>query len=181
MDRVSHDLVARCRSNRLDGDEWGHEVFKGVSFYKDPEQGALLCPARRGAVTSIKRLEKLGFRNFYIRQVADVIGNGMTTEIGFMETEESKKELAGDLKTYFRTTKGTVYDATLIEECSHYTRKDNGKLEAEEGFHDDCVVAAACAVQANIWLDRLSKPIPRDDRPQWLIRDDRRKQSAWTV
>ena len=168
MDRLDQDIVARCRSNRLDEDEWGYELHKAVTFYKDQDQGALVIPARRGATNAIKRLEKLGHSNFYVRQVPDVVGNGMTKQIGFLETEDSKKELVGDLRTYLRTTKARVYDAVLLDECSTYIRHDNGKLGAEEGHHDDCVVSAACAVQGDLWLERRPRQVPRDDTPYWL-------------
>lgn len=180
MDRKGWDLIARCRTNRVDEDEWGYELYKAAAYFRDLEQPALVTPARRGATNAIKRLEKLGFRNFYVRQVADVTGHGMTNQIGFLETEESKKELAGDLRTYLRTTRARVYDALLLDECSTYIRHDNGKLGAEEGHHDDCVVAGACAVQGDLWLERPPRTVPIDNTPHWYKKLRGERESTWT-
>ena len=179
MDRTGQDMIARCRSNRLDEDEYGHELLKAAYFFKDPDQPALICPARRGATTAIKRLEKgipsatppiPGTQNLYVRQIADVTGHGMTHQIGFMETEESKKELCGDFRVYLRTTRAGVYDSILIDEASTYIRHDNGRLGAEEGHHDDCVVAGACCVQGDKWIESPPKQVVPDMRPYWLKR-----------
>ncbi len=45
----------------------------------------------------------------------------------------------------------TDYDATFIRECMTYVTDDNGRTNAQEGCHDDTVMATAIALQMFEW------------------------------
>jgi hypothetical protein len=91
--------------------------------------------------------------------VPDQVGSGLTKQYGWTENNQSKHELCGDLKNWLRTTKGTIYDAILLDECSTFIRFDNGKLDHESGKRCDCVITAGLVHQADIFLGDKPKKI----------------------
>jgi len=148
-DRLLHEPVARLRSNRVDAYVWGDMLSRLSLYYEN----ALICAERTGAgQTTIKRLAELE-SNQYISVIPDQIGSGLTKKFGWNTTHQSKHVLAGDLKNWFRATTGTVYCALLLDECSTFIKHEDGKLGHEDGKHDDCTIAAGCAIQADIFLE----------------------------
>ena len=166
IDRKLDEVVARMRSNRIDADEWGVLLFRLSQYYNNADDNALICPERTGAgITTCKRLEKLE-ANLYFKMIPAKVGPP-TKEIGWSETNQSKHELCGDLKTWLRQMKGTLFDAILIDECSTFIRDENGKLGAEEGKFDDCVVGAGTAVQASHFIGEPPVQVPEEPKG-WL-------------
>ena len=144
FDRFLQEFVCRMRSNKVDADEWGIRVFHLAKFYDD----ALICVERTGAgITTVKRLQNLGARQ-YTRITPGKSGKSNTKQYGWHETKQSKYELCGGLRTYFRTTKGKVYDNLLLEECSTYIKDEVDRLNPDSGFLGDCVIGAACGIEA---------------------------------
>ena len=45
----------------------------------------------------------------------------------------------------------------LVDECSTFIRFDTGRLGGEVGKHDDCVIAAAMAIQADKFMGAASE------------------------
>ena len=164
-DRLLHEFVARIRSNRVDAHTWGDMLFHLALYYEN----ALICAERTGAgQTTIKRLAELQ-ANQYISVTPDTLGSGLTKKYGWNTTHQSKHELAGDLKHWFGQTEGLVYCPILLDEASTFIKHDNGRLEHEDGKHDDCVIAAGCAIEADIFLEGPPEQIP-EPSTGWLRR-----------
>jgi hypothetical protein len=145
IDRLKDEVVCRMRSNRVDAYIWGDMLFDLSKYYDN----ALICPERTGAgQTTIKRLIELK-ANLYVRMIPDRVTNQMTKVFGWEESNQSKHEMAGDLRQWLRAIKGTLYDALVIDECSTFIKTDSGKLDHESGKLSDCVISAGLAVQAD--------------------------------
>ena len=159
LDRKLGEFVARMRSNRIDAAEWAKLLFDLSKYYRNADGPALICPERTGAgITTCKEL--MNFEALvYFRMVAAKVG-GPTKELGWPETQQNKHELCGDFKKWLRNTQGTVYDAILIEECSTFIRDDVGRLHAEEGKLDDCVIGAGCTIQASHFIGEPPRQVP---------------------
>lgn len=167
IDRYLDCIVARMRSNRVDAYQWANLGYMLSKYYEK----ALICPERDGAgQTTVKRLLDLD-ANLYLQIIPDKVGPGVTRNIGWSQHDrsDSKHELCGDLKTWLRRMKGTLYDATLIDECSTFIRHEGGKLGAEEGKLDDCVIGAGCAVEASIFIGEKPETI-KEGPTGWLKR-----------
>ncbi|HUN56230.1 MAG TPA: hypothetical protein VMU29_13850 [Smithella sp.] len=156
-DRFKKEFVARMRSNAIDSYQWGNKLFNLSRYYEN----ALIVPERNGAgITTIDRLMTLK-ANIYVKEKIDSIGKALTRQYGFLETTESKQLVCGSLKAYLATHR-PVYCRHLLGECSTFI-KDNEreKLEADSGFHDDCVIAAALALHGDFYLPKCEKiPLP---------------------
>ena len=167
IDRLTDEIVARMRSNRVDAHRWGEMLFDLSQYYGN----ALLCPERTGAgQTTIKRLRDLG-ANLYLRTKADKLGKGEVTKVyGWEETRNSKQELAGDLRAWMKTCP-PIPDAILIDECSTFILREDGSLGHEEGKYDDCVFGAGTALQASKFIARAPEQVPTAPRLRREPRD----------
>lgn len=174
IDRLKNEIVARMRSNRIDAYAWADLLFELSQYYDK----ALICPERTGAgQTTIKRLIDLQ-ANLYIRVKPDRVINAMTKVYGWEESNQSKHELAGDLRQWLRCMKGTLYDAILLDECSTFIKLEGGSLDHENGKLSDCVISAGLAVQADKFQggkpEKAAVPII-----SWLEKIHKEGQSAW--
>jgi hypothetical protein len=177
MDRKIDELVAKLSSNRIDAVEWAEQLRLLSLYYcdwRDISQGEKFQVARTTSLTcveitgsgqtTVKELIKKRV-NQYVRMVPDVVGSGLTKQYGWPETQQAKYELAADLKQWFRSSRGTIYDAQLIDQASIFIRHENGRLGNEEGAgkHDDDVIAAGLTIQASLQLgekpERIIPPL----------------------
>lgn len=174
-DRFTKEFVARMRSNRVDAYTWADLINALARFY----DRALVCVERTGAgITTIKRLIELKTRQ-YLRKVPAKVGGGLTKQYGWHETKQSKYDLAGDLKTFFLTTPGQVYDSLLLEEAATFIKDDSNNLRADDGFLDDCVFGAGCAIQASLFLGPC-RQLDLPDKPDydWMKNLKRKRQEV---
>jgi hypothetical protein len=157
LDRKLDEIVARLRSNRVDAYRWATMLYNLSQYYEN----ALICPERTGAgITTCKRLLDLN-ANIYLKTIPAKVGKSITVEVGWNQTEQGKHDLLGDFKNWLRTTKGVVYCAILLEECSTYIRHENGKLDPEEGKLGDCVIAGGCTIQADYFIGERPEAIEK--------------------
>jgi len=165
-DRLRDAFVAKLKSNRIDAVDWAEQLELLSLYYcnfADRSDGqrfkvekvtALCCVEVNGSgQTTVKELIKRKV-NQYVRMVPDVVGSGLTKQYGWPETQDGKYELANDLKKWFKSMKGFVYDADLIDQCSIFIRHDNGRLGHEEGVgkYDDDVIGAGLTEQASLFM-----------------------------
>lgn len=148
FDRHTDEFVARMTSNRIDAHEWGDFLKALANYYNNAGQNAVICAEKTGAgQTTVKKLKNDKQRQ-YVTIRADQTTGKPNKVYGWNETRNSKHEMSGDLKTYFKNTDGIVRCATLIDECSTYIKHDNGKIGHEEGKKDDHVIGSGLALQA---------------------------------
>ena len=156
FDRLTDEIVARMRSNRVDAHRWAEMLDDLANFYSR----ALICPERTGAgQTTIKRLRELG-ANLYVRVRADKAGHGVTKVYGWEESRNSKQELAGDLRAWLKRTDSIIPDGILLDECSTFIKREDGGLGHEEGKFDDCVIGAGLMLQASNFISRSPEIVP---------------------
>jgi hypothetical protein len=177
FDREMKEIVARMRTNQTDSHRWADRLNELSRYYEN----ALIVPERNGAgITTIDRLRELK-ANLYLREVVDTIGKQVTKQYGFLETKEAKQLVCGSLKSYL-TSKKPVYDRLLLAECSTFIKdEEKEKLGADEGFHDDCVIAAALALHGDFSLPKTEMvPVPVTG---WRARqiDAGRREKAWAA
>jgi hypothetical protein len=194
IDRLRDELVAKIKSNRIDAVEWA-EQLRLLSLYYcdwiDRSQGerfrvekmtSLTCVELTGSgQTTVKELIKKRV-NQYVRMVPDKVGSGLTKQYGWPESNKAKYELAGDLKQYFRVTKGRIYDAELIDQASIFIRHENGRLGHEEGAkkYDDDVIGAGLTLQANLQSgEPPTRIVPPVTGWRAQIEEEGRKAGVW--
>lgn len=169
MDRLTDEMVARIWHNRLDAVQWAKWLYRLSKFYRNgrdhgEHMKSLICVERTGAgLTTVKELQKRKAHQ-YMKVVPGTASMPVRKELGWSETEQSKHILCGDLKNWFRTTKGGFYCSTLLEECSHTIKHEGSRRIGPEDdtMYWDHVVAAGCTIQASIFMgpppEAIEKP-----------------------
>lgn len=96
------------------------------------------------------------YPNVFTNVVEDKITDIDTTNLGFATTAKSKPMIIDGLRASLRIGEIELNDKTTIQEMLTFVVKESGKLEAEEGRHDDCVMSLAIC---NHIHDGVWKPI----------------------
>jgi phage terminase large subunit len=92
-----------------------------------------------------KELERLGYPNFYVREVFDNFSKTTTKQFGFLTTKKTKPVILSNLVQIVRESVEVINHKKTLEEMLTMVKKENGKQEAEDGYHDDKVMSIAIA------------------------------------
>ena len=109
--------------------------------------GALVAPERNnhGLVTCIK-LRDLDYPYLYMDLTEGTIEpDKQTVNLGFLTNERTKPLIIDGLRASEREREIEVNDRTTLQEMLSYVVTESGKMQAEDGEHDDTVMALAIA------------------------------------
>ncbi len=95
-----------------------------------------------------KKLEELGYPNFYVRETVDRYDKSVTKQFGFNTNRKTKPVILADLVELVREHTDIFNDERTLREMLTMVKKENGKQEAEEGYHDDKVMSIAITHKA---------------------------------
>lgn len=96
------------------------------------------------------------YENVFTNVVEDKITDVDTPNLGFSTNAKTKPLIIDDLRASLRKGELILFDKVTMQEMKTFVVKESGKLEAEEGCHDDCVMSLAIA---NHIHDGVWKPI----------------------
>ena len=97
-------------------------------------------------ILTVTRLGKdLAYPNLYFETHVDKQTEDETVIFGFRTTVKTKPLIIDKLRASFRLDEIEVYDKVTLRELITYVVTAEGKMEAEPGCHDDCVMALALA------------------------------------
>lgn len=95
-----------------------------------------------------KKLEELGYPNFYVREVVDRYDKSVTKQFGFNTNKKTKPLILANLVDLVREHTDIFNDGKMLRQMLTFVKKDGGVQEAEEGYHDDKVMSIAIAHQS---------------------------------
>lgn len=93
----------------------------------------------------IKELQRLGYPNFYIREIEDKYSNTMTKSFGFRTTTVTRPMIISNLVKIVRESIELINDIDTLKEMLMFIKNDKGRSEAQQGEHDDLVMGLAIA------------------------------------
>jgi hypothetical protein len=96
-----------------------------------------------GILTCHKLGVDLAYPYFYTEVQKDKITDRETVKLGFTTTVKTKPMVIDELRAAMREELLHVYDKVTLREMLTYIVNEAGKMEAEEGCHDDCVMSLA--------------------------------------
>ena len=140
LDNVTGEQVAVLR-HQYEEDTYAKQVFRLGEYYND----ALVGIEANYSTYPIKRLEQLGYRNQYIREQEDTYTGAIRKAYGFQTNVRTRPVIIAQLVEAMRDGINLVNDRTTLEEMLTFVRNEKLRAEAEEGAHDDCVMALAIA------------------------------------
>jgi len=90
-------------------------------------------------------MQELGYTRFYVRKVLDDFTGRLTDAFGFQTNSVSRPLIIDGLKDVAKNNLQTIADFDTLGEMLTFVYNENFRPQAEEGEHDDLVMALAIA------------------------------------
>lgn len=150
MDEETTETVARWRGD-AEPHEFGEILDQLGRYYKN---ALIACEINNHGLTTVQRLRDLHYDNLYRRERGmDERFEEFTSSLGWKTDRRTKPLMINALAEAILTGKLKDKDITFIRECMSYVIDDRGRTNAQEGQHDDTVIATAIALQVFDWTD----------------------------
>jgi hypothetical protein len=135
------------------------EVLYALGMYFN-EARIIVENNNHGILTAVRLGRDLAYPNCYTEISEGQLNDRETITIGFRTTEKSKPLVIDRLRASMRELEMEIEDEGTLKEMLSYIVTETGRMQAEEGNHDDRVMALALA--NHIHIGRFT-PILVDD------------------
>lgn len=154
MDRSSHQTVARFKGD-MEPSDFGEYLAILGRWYNQALIGAEI---NNHGLTTVQRLRDVGYDNLYRREMGiDERYEEYTSKLGWRTDVRTKPLMIDGLSEAISTDQIIDYDKIFIRECMTYIRDQRGRTNAQEGQHDDTVIATAICLQLFEWNPVMEK------------------------
>ena len=140
LDARTGKQVARLR-HQMDADLYTKQMYCLGMYYKE----ALIGIEANFDSYPIMELQRLGYKNQYVREHMDTYTHKMTKSFGFKTTSITRPTIISALIEVIREHVNLIQDRLTLEELRTIIRNERGRIEAPEGGHDDLMMALAIA------------------------------------
>ena len=142
LDAETYEECAMLRT-RIDPDLFAWQLKTLGRYYED---AMILCERNNHGLVTLKYLVDIhGYPNVYSEKILDERSQRSAKKIGFHTTVKSKPLIIDFLKELIREREIKLYSTILIDELQTFVNVSSGKMQAQHGCHDDCVMALAIA------------------------------------
>ena len=143
-------VVARWRGH-CDPDKFG-EILGALGTYYN--YALIGVEVNNHGLTTVQKLRDTFYTNLYKRDRGyDEEWETPTVNLGWKTDMRTKRLMIDDLIKLVRERVIKDKDIVFINEAFSYIRDERGRMNAEEGSHDDVVMSAAIAYQLFPWGD----------------------------
>ena len=154
IDNTNGKTVATLRKQLIDEDLYAEQMLCLAMYYNN----ALIGIETNYSRYPTRVIQQFGYTNLYMRERVDKISDKVETVPGFETTKKTKPIIIGELVLLMRQDPTIEVDVETLKEMTTFVKKENGKMEAIEGAHDDLVMAKAIAhfissQQSNLWIE----------------------------
>lgn len=125
----------------LDSDIYAQQQYCLGKYYND----ALIGIENNFDTHPIRELERLGYRNQYYTKRPDVFTHQKSSTWGFKTTSVSRPLIISMLVQFAKEHINLINDRDTLEEMLTFVRNEKGRPEAQNGAHDDLIIALAIA------------------------------------
>ena len=128
--------VLRQQQNEI---EYVKQIYCLGMFYNK----ALVGLENNFSTYPTQKLMELNYPNQYVRKKEDVYNNKYEKSFGFRTTNITRPYILGQLQEIVHDDIDVIQDIDTLREMLTFIVNDKGRAEAEEGYHDDLVMALA--------------------------------------
>lgn len=151
--------VATLHKQRIDEDLYAEQLYCLGKYYHDALIGIETNYSRQP--TRVLQA-KYCYPNLYLRERLDRMTDEIEKVYGFETTPKTKPIIISELVELMRDDPTIEVDVDTLKEMTTFVKKENGKQEAIDGYHDDLVMALAIAhfiskQQTHEWLNSASE------------------------
>ena len=114
----------------------------------------------------VMELERLRYPKQYVRESIDDYTHKVKKSFGFLTNSKTRPVIIAGLVEVVRESVELICHTTTLEEMLTFVRNEDGRPEAEEGAHDDCVMALAIAHYIRP-QQRYLQELPDEEKRKW--------------
>lgn len=130
--------------HQMDADQYAKQMYCLGKYYQD----ALLAIEVNFDSFPIRELERLNYWNMYIREQNDTFTGAIKKAHGFRTDMFTRPRIISQLVEIVRESTYLFNDKSTLEEMLTFVRNEKGRAEAQQGAHDDLIMALAIAYDA---------------------------------
>lgn len=136
----------------VDPDRFGDIL---VSLGKRYNRAFIGVERNNHGLTTLTNMLHAGYANMYVQHdIEHRSGSKQTKKLGWLTTRKSKPKIIDQLASELRDGDHGIVDKNLIDELKRYQISENGSYNAQDGYHDDRVMARAIAGEMIIHAPR---------------------------
>lgn len=132
---------AAVLKHQFDEDMYAKQIYCLGIYYNN----ALIGVETNYSTYPNKELERLQYPNLYIREKEDTYTHKTIKSYGFETNKKTRPIIIAGLVEEYRDNIKLVNDRDTLKEAVTFIKNENGRPEAQEGYHDDLTMANAIA------------------------------------
>ncbi len=140
IDHLTGEQVCTIRG-QMDEDLFAKQLYCLGKHYHT----ALVSIEANFSSYPIRELERLRYPKQYVRQAEDSFTHRIRQSYGFKTSSVTRPLVIAGLVEVVREHPEWLNDRDTLNEMLTFVRNENGRPEAQEGAHDDCVMSLAIA------------------------------------
>lgn len=170
IDNSTGEQVAILR-HQFDEDLFAKQIYCLGKYYNT----ALIGIETNFSTYPVQELQRLNYPKQYMRETEDSISHKIEKRFGFKTTTLTRPLIIAELVQIVREHTELFNDVTTLEEMLTFVRNEKGKPTAQEGAHDDCIMAMA--ITYYIREQQSTKVSQEQIKPQPKLIDQLNKMS----
>lgn len=123
--------------DRTDETLFAHSLYCLGTYYNE----ALVSIETNFSTYPIKEMERLRYRNLFVREREDSFTHTTVMSYGFRTTAVTRPIVIALVQDVIREHPEIINDTVLLEECLTFVKNEKGRAEALQGKHDDGVMS----------------------------------------
>lgn len=140
LENTTGKQVAKLRK-QFDADEYTRQMYCLGMYYNE----ALIGIETNFDTFPIKKLLELGYKNQFVREKEDTYTGKHDKAFGFRTDKITRPLILSILQAIVNDHIELINDRETLEEMLVFVRNEKGRPEAQEGCHDDLIMALAIA------------------------------------
>ena len=143
---------------QIDPDAFAYTLEALAKYYNKAQ--LIVENNNHGGTTCIILSKYLNYPRLFQEIIVDKVTDQETTRLGFNTNVKSKALVVDKLRASLRKGEVDILDTQTLSEMSTYIVTESGKMEADNGAHDDTVIALCLA---NHIVERRWAPVENVD------------------
>lgn len=143
-DMKNIEEVASFRDVTIRPDQIADLLIELGNMYNE----AFIIPERNGSgLTTVLKLQEKGYRKLFVNRNIDKKTQKQKNEYGWRTTGSNRDLMIDDFIEVFENGNLIINSNNIMQEMKTFVRKNNGRREHDEGYHDDSLFASFLAIQ----------------------------------
>lgn len=127
--------------HQFDEDMYAEQMYCLGKYYNN----ALIGLETNFSTYPVKRLEQLGYKKMFYREMEDSYTHKIQQKYGFRTDRLTRPLIIANLVKIVRDQPELIHDIPTLHEMLTFVRNEKGRPEAQEGAHDDLIMGLAIA------------------------------------